>query len=242
MVSLNIQGWLIKIDKKLFTFINAKASSPALDWLMLALRNPLTWIPLYAFILYWIIRYHKKFACQFVVLTLVTFAITDFTCASLLKPLFARPRPCYDPELMPVLRSLVGCAGRYGMPSNHASNHFGLAAFWFIAIKNISGRKWSWLWIWAALVCYAQVYVGKHYPFDVTVGAILGITVGSLMALGFRKWLLTPRNVSAAATSSDAIVSVNSDPAASTASDSTVSANSDSAVSINSDRTSSKNN
>ncbi|HRE50546.1 MAG TPA: phosphatase PAP2 family protein [Flavitalea sp.] len=188
MLLLNLPGWLDKTDREVFSFIHASASSPYLDWLMMAMRNPPIWIPLYAFMLYWIIRKHKQFAWPFILLSLVGFAITDFVSASILKPFFARPRPCYDPELTAILRNLIGCGGRYGLPSSHASNHFGLAAFWFLAVSHISGKKWYWLWIWAILICYAQVYVGKHYPFDIIVGAGLGITVGCLMGFLFRRW------------------------------------------------------
>lgn len=188
MLLLNLPGWLDKTDRELFRFIHAGASSPYLDWFMMAMRNPPIWIPLYAFMLYWIIRRHKQFALPFILLSLVSFAITDFVSASILKPYFTRPRPCYDPELTTILRNLIGCGGRYGLPSSHASNHFGLAAFWFLAVSHISGRKWYWLWIWAILICYAQVYVGKHYPFDIIVGAALGIAAGSAMAWLLRRW------------------------------------------------------
>ncbi|HEV8083822.1 MAG TPA: phosphatase PAP2 family protein [Chitinophagaceae bacterium] len=46
----------------------------------------------------------------------------------------------------------------------------------------LRGKKWNWLWIWAALTSYAQVYVGKHYPSDVLVGALIGYILGSSTA------------------------------------------------------------
>ena len=187
MILLDLKTWLIQLDKRIFTFINSEAASPHADSLMLALRNPLTWIPLYAFILYWVVRYQKKIAWQFILLSLVCFAIADFTCFVILKPFFARPRPCFDPGLQATIRSLVGCGGRFGMPSNHASNHFALATFWFLSVKKISGRNWQWLWMWAALVCYAQVYVGKHFPFDVMTGGLLGVMVGVLVFQLFKR-------------------------------------------------------
>lgn len=190
IVLLNILDQLKEIDHRLFVWINAKASSPSIDWLFMALREATVWIPLYIFMLYWITRWHKKFAWQFALFTLLVFAITDYTSASILKPLFLRLRPCADPSLEGIMRSLVGCGGRYGMPSTHASNHFGMASFWYFTILWMHGRKWVWLWIWAFLICYAQVYVGKHFPGDVLVGAVLGIIVGTLFALLFRRWLL----------------------------------------------------
>lgn len=187
---MSLLDWLQKADRALFTLIHAKASGPGLDWLMLALRNAYTWIPLYGFILWWIIRYYRRYAWPFVCMSLVCFAITDYSSASIFKPLFGRLRPCFDPVLQPVIRDLVGCGGKFGMPSSHASNHFGLASFWFFSITWMSKRNWWGLWLWAFAICYAQVYVGKHFPGDILVGAILGTSVGLLLAVLLRRWLL----------------------------------------------------
>ena len=81
------------------------------------------------------------------------------------------------------------------MPSTDASNHFSTASFWFFSISWMSNKKWHWLWLWAFLVCYAQVYVGKHYPGDVLVGAIFGTLVGFLVALVFKRWQLKKEEV-----------------------------------------------
>ncbi len=45
----------------------------------------------------------------------------------------------------------------------------------------MTGKKWYWLWLWAFLVCYAQVYVGKHYPGDILAGAVFGMCTGILI-------------------------------------------------------------
>lgn len=168
---------LDQLDKAVFTFIHAKAYASSLDWLMLLLRNQYTWIPLYAFILYWIIRYAQKDAWKFIALSIVCFALTNSITVEVLKPFFARPRPC---KTLPIIRDIInviGCGGENSMPSAHASNHFGLAAFWFLSIRYLKGKTWYWLWLWAFVVCYAQVYVGKHYPGDVLVGAVFGTLV-----------------------------------------------------------------
>lgn len=189
ILAAGFREWLLEADRSVFIFIHASASHPSVDWLMKGLRNAFTWIPLYAFMLFWILRNHKKYAWQFLLGTLVVFAITDYSSASIFKPLFQRLRPCYAPELEGMVRDLVGCGGQFGMPSSHASNHFGMAAFWFYTISWMSGRNWGWLWIWAAAIGYAQVYVGKHYPGDILVGALLGTSVGLLLAMLMKRWL-----------------------------------------------------
>jgi undecaprenyl-diphosphatase len=181
-------NWLDHLDKLLFTLIQHDTDQSVLDKIMPILREPLTWVPLYAFMLLYAFRQGAVKAWPFIILTLLTFAITDTVAAQVLKPLFGRLRPCHDPDVASMIRGLVDCGGLYSMPSNHAANHFGLAAFWYFSIRQMSGRKWVWLWWWAAAVCYAQVYVGKHYPFDVLAGASFGLLTGLVTYRLFVYW------------------------------------------------------
>ncbi|MBS1659777.1 MAG: phosphatase PAP2 family protein [Bacteroidetes bacterium] len=185
---MTLLNWLDRLDKSLFVIIQHDSDHTVLDWLMPILREPLTWIPLYVGMLLFVLFKSKNKALPFIVLSVVTFAFTDSLAAQVLKPLFARLRPCHDPEMQSVIRSLVECGGFYSMPSNHAANHFALAAFWFFALRSITGKKYHWLWFWAAAVCYAQVYVGKHYPFDVLIGGLTGFLTGLGMSRLFLYW------------------------------------------------------
>jgi membrane-associated phospholipid phosphatase len=173
--------WLEKIDKELFILIQKTVGIPAIDWFMLLLRNPYTWIPLYLFILYVALSKGKKRAWIFILGSVLTFALTDSISARILKPLFERPRPCYDPQIQAMFKTLLDCGGLYSFPSSHASNHFGLAVFWYRSVWTLANKKWNWLWIWALAICYAQVYVGKHYPLDILGGAIFGTLIGFFM-------------------------------------------------------------
>ena len=184
---MDLFGRLKEGDAALFYLVNKKLSFPVLDNLMLLLRQAYTWIPLYLFFLLFFYFNCRKYLLPIISLSIVTFALTDFTSASVIKPLVGRLRPCHDPTLNFAINNLAGCGGIYGMPSTHASNHFGLATFWFTVIKYTVDQKWYWLWGWAFIICYAQVYVGVHFPGDVIAGALLGLTVGYVTSAVFVK-------------------------------------------------------
>ena len=66
----------------------------------------------------------------------------------------------------------------------------------FSAVTLSKYAKWVWpaALIWALLVSFAQVYVGVHYPLDVTVGALLGICIGILTGSVFNRKIMLERN------------------------------------------------
>ena len=175
-----VTNWLSKIDRSLFYFINKKLNYAPLDQLMLLLREAFTWIPLYLFFLLFFYFNCRKYLLPIVLLSALTFAVTDFGSASIIKPLVGRLRPCRDPAINFEIMNLAGCGGIYSMPSSHASNHFGLATFWFLTIRKLLNRNWYWLFIWAFFIGFAQVYVGVHFPGDIIVGAAFGTAVAIL--------------------------------------------------------------
>lgn len=186
---MSLWEWLDRVDKNLFKAIHYDGAVPALDGFINLLRNQYAWIPLYGFIIFWLLRYHKQVAWKFILLSAICFAITDLVSFQLLKPMFDRLRPCYEPELSNIIRHIISCGGKDSMPSSHAANHFGVATFWFFSIRFMNGKKWGWLFFWALIIGYSQVYVGKHYPFDIVVGAVFGFIVGFILSMIFKSWV-----------------------------------------------------
>lgn len=166
------------IDKILFYLINHDSESKYLDPVMIAMENPCAWIPLYLFMFWYSIKKMPERTTHLILLTILVFAVANLTCNRILNPIFERTRPCNNPELLGLVRTLVNCGGGYSFPSNHALQHFGLATFWFCYIKEIQGKRWYWLWGWAAITSYTQIYVGKHYPSDIITGGLLGMLMG----------------------------------------------------------------
>lgn len=183
-----ISDWLHKADNQLLYFINQQLHWKPIDNILLIARQPFTWIPVYLFFFLFFFTNARKYILPIVSLTLLTFALTDFVSASLLKPFIGRLRPCHDTSVTFSIFNPAGCGGLFSMPSTHASNHFGLSTFWFLVIRLLFNQKWWWLWIWAILVGFAQIYVGVHFPGDIAVGALLGIITGTITFAYFKKW------------------------------------------------------
>src|ERR1700754_4131623 len=68
-VHMPLLQWLDEIDKMLFVLVQHHSDSRVLDVLMPIVREPLTWIPFYAFMLYYAFRVGRSKAWAFVVLS-----------------------------------------------------------------------------------------------------------------------------------------------------------------------------
>ena len=180
---------LVSLDKTLFIAIHQDMANTIFDFVFPLLREPLTWLPLYLFFGYMAIKKYNMEGFYIILVTGFVVLLCDQFSASIMKPLFERLRPCHEPTLTDHIRVLVNCGGQYGFISSHATNHFGMAVIFTWFFKNISSKTWlNWIfYTWAALICFAQVYVAKHYLGDVLAGMLFGILIGSLVLSIFTK-------------------------------------------------------
>lgn len=179
-----IEDW----DQQLFLLINRQWNLSLLDSLLPIWREANTWLPLYLFLILFVVINFPSKAFSWILTAIITFAISDQLSSSLLKPFFARLRPCNDPELVGIARLLLpNCGSGYSFTSSHATNHFAFAVFIYMTLGQVIG-KWKWAFIiWAGSVAYAQVYVGVHYPLDVLGGGILGSLIGYATAFFYNQ-------------------------------------------------------
>jgi membrane-associated phospholipid phosphatase len=171
---------LVEWDKSLFIAINNDLANPVFDVVMPFFRNSDHWLPLYVFLIAFMLINFKGKGLWWIVLFFSTVALADMTGTFVFKNNFERLRPCSDPDFLIHTRLLIdNCSGAYSFVSNHAANHFGMAAFFFVTTKSFM-RKWAVIgFVWAALIAYAQVYVGVHFPLDVLAGSLLGVLFGT---------------------------------------------------------------
>ncbi|MBE6287902.1 MAG: phosphatase PAP2 family protein [Mediterranea massiliensis] len=178
--------FLNEIDTQLLLAINGYRSGWA-DSFMYLFSGKLIWVPMYASILYVILKnYHWKLALGCVMAIGLTIVFADQVGASIMRPYFERLRPSnLDNPISDLVQIVNGKrGGRYGFPSCHAANTFGLAFFIFYLFRN--KLLTIFLMLWALVTCYSRSYLGVHYPGDLLVGAVLGFIGASLCY-----WLFT---------------------------------------------------
>ena len=165
---------LVNSDTGLFLFFNGMHNT-FFDYFMSAYSGKWVWIPMYVAIWYVMLRnFHWRvtLCCMLALALVITFA--DQACASWIRPYVERLRPSNPDnpltEMVHIVNNYRG--GRYGFPSCHAANTFGLAFFIFYLFR----KRWLTVFMmaWALLTCYSRVYLGVHYPGDLLAGALVG--------------------------------------------------------------------
>lgn len=175
------------MDQEVFELIHLQLARPWLDRILPVYRDKLTWLPLYAVWAFLLFRsYGWRRTLYLLICLAAVITVADQLAASVFKPLIGRLRPCAEPGLEAVVRDLVGCGGKFGFPSNHATNHFAVATV--LSMTWVRRVHWRVLiYLWAASIGLAQVYVGKHYPGDVLAGALFGSLIAYLGVVLYRR-------------------------------------------------------
>jgi undecaprenyl-diphosphatase len=169
-----------RIDTEVFFFLNG-LRTPWLDPVMFYMSGTAFWIPLFAQLVYLMIRQFKKHAWLPLICVLLCIASTDRITSGIMKPGFERLRPSHEPLHMDKVHTVNGYrGGKFGFASSHAANSFGIAMF-FVLLFRSRYRYILLLFAWAVLMSYTRIYLGVHYPGDILVGAMIGLLCGWLL-------------------------------------------------------------
>ncbi len=178
---------LINWDKQMLTRINTDWSNSFFDFIAPYWRSREIWIPIYVLIagaVWYKYRTGGLYVLAFIGITMV---VANLVSSELIKDMVQRTRPCNDDTV--VMRDIMECSPKssFSFTSSHATNHFALSFVMIYLIPFFRTTGWRFLLVlWAASIAYAQVYVGRHFLLDVSCGAVLGITIASLMAWLFK--------------------------------------------------------
>lgn len=171
---------LIEIDKKIFLYLN-NGSSLFDDFFVFITNSTNMTLITIPVIIYLVTKHQKKNKYLILFCIFLTFILTDFIHFHAFKEVFQRLRPCWDPEISNACRVLVDKGGLYGFVSGHASNTVALVSIIFFTFPKL--KRWfkDVLIIWAVVICYSRIYVGKHFPLDVIFGSLLGFIIAYIV-------------------------------------------------------------
>ncbi|MBI4676223.1 MAG: phosphatase PAP2 family protein [Elusimicrobia bacterium] len=179
----SLGAFLAGMDQALFEKINLSWTHPWLDaffpWLTDLDRSRVFVFGALPVILAWWIYKHRGRAVKILLAMVLAVGVCDAVAYRFIKPLVGRSRPS---GISVALRTRHH--GGLGFPSNHAANTFAGAAVLGMAVPH---ARWPAMAM-AGLVAYSRVYVGVHYPFDVLVGAMLGLLGGGLTGSGLLRY------------------------------------------------------
>lgn len=168
--------WLFSLDHDLFVFINQKLACGFTDKVMPVVTNGSNWvIPVVIALLFMLWKGGRR-GWGIVGGAVIVIALCDQSSAHWIKPWVGRIRPCHVVENVNLL---MNCTDSFSFPSAHAANTFG-AATWFS--YGFPKLKWV-LFPLAFLVSISRVFVGVHYPLDITAGAMLGVTISLVLIM-----------------------------------------------------------
>ena len=188
---------LTQLDKTVFDWINNGWSSSILDFIMPLISHLGDPVAIWLWIIFISLfsggqLFHLKNNNQIVGSKRAVTRAISFFCVYMvliygvnagiytgLKNYFHRSRPFVQKSvtLRVSMATVLGLHAKTSFPSGHACNAFMIAVFFASRFR----KKRYVFYGMAAMVALSRVYLGVHYPSDVIVGSLLGLTITSLM-------------------------------------------------------------
>lgn len=173
---------ILGYDTELFLFLN-NLGAPRWDYMWLVITHEVTFVPMYAILLFLL---HRKFGTKalliFILLVAVMITFTD-QMTNVSKRGFQRLRPCGEPSIMDQVRFIAVRCGKYGFFSGHSSNSMAAAVYAGLMLRPYYRNLIYILLFWSLVVAYSRIYVGVHYPLDL----FFGLSFGAMVGYGFYK-------------------------------------------------------
>ena len=82
----------------------------------------------------------------------------------------------------------INLHSNYSFPSGHSATIFLLITLIVIFSKGISNFYSIPLIIFATIIAYSRLYIGQHFYNDIYVGALIGVLIGTLSYLIYKKF------------------------------------------------------
>lgn len=180
-------------DKELFIRLNSLGSKEY-DPIWITITQIETWIPVYLLFIFLIFYYFNRLTgIKIVVYTLVGLGMT-LALTNIVKYLVARIRPSEIEPWREFVR-ILQTPPNYSFFSGHASSSFMVVTFLVLVFRH--RIRWVYVfYLWPVLFSFSRIYVGVHYPLDIIVGALAGISIAVLFYAFYKRNVLNSTNKS----------------------------------------------
>ncbi|GAA0695106.1 phosphatase PAP2 family protein [Clostridium cadaveris] len=173
-------NFITNIDFSILDFIQNHLRNGVLDWLMTKIsmlgNAGVIWIVISIVLLS--IKKYRKCGITLVIGLLLGLLIGNI----ILKPLVARPRPCW---INSDIALLIASPKDFSFPSGHTLSSF-IAAI--ILLKE--DKKFGYVaMILAILIAFSRMYLYVHFPSDILAGVVLAILIGFVAIRISRKFI-----------------------------------------------------
>ncbi len=168
---------IVELDRQAFRFLNGLGIDD-LNGFWLFVTEVRNWIPLYLLLVFLVIKIVPKYRNLAGAAGIFIVAFSTLYLTNIVKELFARLRPNNEPLLMDSIRILQR-PENFSFWSGHSAVSFAVTTFVVLLLRNHKATKWVCLiYVWPILFAFSRIFVGVHYPADVTVGMLVGLLLG----------------------------------------------------------------
>lgn len=163
---------ILEWDRDAFIFLN-NLGIEDYDLFWSTATNISSWIPLFVFFFVIIFLKFPKNEAIYTTLTVIALAFFITFLTDITKGYVERLRPNNNEEINTLIRILKSPTS-YSFFSGHAASSFSITTLMVLFLRK--RFKWCWLfYIWPLIFASSRIYVGVHYPFDILVGAGVGV-------------------------------------------------------------------
>ncbi|PQJ82129.1 phosphatase PAP2 family protein [Polaribacter glomeratus] len=175
---------IIQKDKELLIFLN-NLGSEQWDSFWLLITNQFSWTPLFLFIFYLIFKTFGLKKGGFVIVSLIVLVTFSDQFVNLIKDSVERLRPNNDPEIQHLLRHLNNPQS-FSFISGHATTSTFFSVFMILLLR----EKYKYIYLillFPFVFAYSRLYLGVHYPIDISLGILMGVLLANGYYFLFQK-------------------------------------------------------
>ena len=169
----------MSLNIDLFYFINNGFANPVFDMIMPHLSDCGGFVSLLVICVLAILvfRYYKRQKYLEIAKMCLYALVLSGIIAACLKLAYHSPRPF---TVLENVRQLTIPTEPNSFPSGHTSSTFSVVSVLVWTLRENKAVV-CLLVLFAFLLAFSRIYVGVHYPFDVLVGAVVGVSSGAVV-------------------------------------------------------------